>query len=364
MKKNKITAGLLSASILALSAGTTFASEVELLPPDQLHVIYEAVPISAPLHQSHFNGVRGEVKEIKELSHLEDTLFATIQVSEDQIVHMYIPKNLHVIGSDKIEVGAIITGYYDVNKPMLMIYPPQYNIEAVHVEGAADEMINIKVDLFNEDLVSADHSLKIMPSDETVIITQDGNVYEGELINRHLAVVYGISTKSLPAQTAPTKIIVLTEEEVELENEGVELIDYPDSSELIRDDIAYENHIPIMGDVSKMDYIVENNEIILPSAYIKDESTVMVPLRGIAEELGLDVKWDPATKSITVGSDINLSIGGQYTSNGAIVDLGTAPELLDGTTYVPLSFFRKVAHFNNAYVFEGQIVIDNGEKME
>jgi hypothetical protein len=41
-----------------------------------------------------------------------------------------------------------------------------------------------------------------------------------------------------------------------------------------------------------------------------------------------------------------------------------APELTGERTFVPLNFFKQVTMMNNAYVFEAQIVIDNGEVME
>jgi hypothetical protein len=48
----------------------------------------------------------------------------------------------------------------------------------------------------------------------------------------------------------------------------------------------------------------------------------------------------------------------------APIQLGTAPAIVEGKTFVPLSFFKEVTRLNNAYVFESQIVIDNGERME
>ncbi|MCC5912250.1 MAG: hypothetical protein JJT76_17685 [Clostridiaceae bacterium] len=43
--------------------------------------------------------------------------------------------------------------------------------------------------------------------------------------------------------------------------------------------------------------------------------------------------------------------------------LRTAPELVKGETFVPLNIFREVVGMNNAYEFEAQTVIDDGEIM-
>ena len=91
----------------------------------------------------------------------------------------------------------------------------------------------------------------------------------------------------------------------------------------------------------------------------------MVPLRAIGEALGYAVGWDDSTESVTIGADITLSIGrDRYTyKNRASMSLVIAPIIVEGRTFVPLAFFREVVPMNNAYVFEGLVVIDNGEKM-
>jgi hypothetical protein len=69
----------------------------------------------------------------------------------------------------------------------------------------------VKYDVFDKDLISSDKSLKLNISDKTEIISQDGKAFEGELANRKLVVLYGVSSKSIPAQTNPSKVIVLFE---------------------------------------------------------------------------------------------------------------------------------------------------------
>ena len=92
----------------------------------------------------------------------------------------------------------------------------------------------------------------------------------------------------------------------------------------------------------------------------------MVPLRAIAEALDYELKWNAADKSVQLGQGISLKIGedNYIYIRTAPIQLGTAPALVDGTAFVPLSFFKEVVRMNNAYVFEGQIVINNHEELE
>ena len=92
----------------------------------------------------------------------------------------------------------------------------------------------------------------------------------------------------------------------------------------------------------------------------------MVPLRAVAEALGYEVIWEGATQSVYLNNVISLTIGKDYYTRGrmAPIELGTAPELTDSRTYVPLSFFKQVIGMNNATYFEGVIEINNLETME
>ena len=114
--------------------------------------------------------------------------------------------NTFTLGSAP-EVGDTITGFFLMDMPMAMIYPPQYNVSVI-VNG---EFTNLHVDRFDDELVSYDGSLMLEIGDNTEIILQDGEIFDCELAHRKLVVVYDISTRSIPAQTTPSKIIVLFE---------------------------------------------------------------------------------------------------------------------------------------------------------
>jgi hypothetical protein len=121
-------------------------------------------------------------------------------------VNFVISPETYFVDHELVEVGDEVTGFYDANAPAILIYPPQY---PAIVMAKDTEYQNVTVDYFNNQLISSDGNLKlnIAPSTE-LILTNDQlfNRYPG---NRNLIVVYGPTTKSIPAQTTPYKIVVL-----------------------------------------------------------------------------------------------------------------------------------------------------------
>ncbi|MDL2273237.1 copper amine oxidase N-terminal domain-containing protein [Oscillospiraceae bacterium OttesenSCG-928-G22] len=273
----------------------------------------------------------------------EGTNFVLVKNEEGALFNFLVTPDTYMVTDKAPEAGDEFVGYYPVNRPMLMIYPPQAvpTVAAVNLGKTV-----IKVDRFDENLLSQDGDLRIVPGDKTEIVTPDGTAFEGSLENRNLVVFYSVVATSLPAQTNPEKIVVLPEPE--------------EAGGLTEEDI--QNLIETVPD---MPIVVENEKIDAPAPYATDTGTVMVPLRAVAEALGETVSWNQELKRVTIGITITLDIGSDYYTFAkmAPISLGAAPALKDCVTYVPLQFFTDVMRLNNAYVFEGQIVIDNGELM-
>lgn len=335
MKFKKLIAGVLSAAVITFSSGPALAVyQQDLVLPEEMG---EIIPIKAELDEQvriRYGSFTGIVKEIKDHHLIEGGKFISLENEAGEPANVIITEDTYILDNAEIAVGSTITAYYDATKPMIMIYPPQYSAEVVVVER---EDQSVKFDIFDENLISMDGDLKLNVSDETEIYLPDGTVYEGNLTNKKLIVVYSVIMESYPAQTTPERIIVLAEKAEDLP----------------------------LYDVSKMEIVVNNEVIEAPAAYTNDQGTVMVPLRAIAEALGYEVTWHNDTRSVTLGEDIALTIGKDSYIRGshAPVSLGTAPELKGERTFVPLSFFREVIQMNNAYTHEAQIIIDNGEKM-
>lgn len=284
--------------------------------------------------ESNYKYFTGTVEKITSLN--DGSKFLGLVDEDGKEANFVISKDTYVVNNSKIDKGSIVTGFYDGSLPMIMIYPPRYNTKIIVVE---DEGQNMKVDVFDEEMVSSDNELKLNINDDTPVVLKDGTSFYGDLANRNLVVLYGPSTRSIPAQTSPFKVIVLPEKEDE---QILEL------------------------DVSKMDIVVNSEVVKGVVAYENEKGEVMVPISAIGEALGLEVTWNDQLRTVMFGKGISLTVGKDYYTymKTVPIQLGTVPEIKDGRTYVPLNFFKEVAKMNNAYVFENQIVIDNEEKKE
>ena len=122
------------------------------------------------------------------------------------IVNFVVTPATYFVDYEMLTVGDVVIGFYDANAPVPLIYPPQY--EAI-VMARASRYQNVKVDYFNSQLVSSDGTLKLNISPFTQIILENDQAFTGNPAKRNLIVVYGATTKSIPAQTTPYKIIVM-----------------------------------------------------------------------------------------------------------------------------------------------------------
>jgi hypothetical protein len=120
-------------------------------------------------------------------------------------VNFVVEPSTYFVDHEMVAVGDRVTGYYNGNAPVPLIYPPQYRA-LIMVKENPDR--NVKVDFFNSQLVSSDGFLKLNISPYTQILIRNGQLFTSNPANRNLIVVYGPSTKSIPAQTTPYKIIV------------------------------------------------------------------------------------------------------------------------------------------------------------
>ena len=122
------------------------------------------------------------------------------------VVNFVVTPDTYFVDHVMVKVGDKVTGFYDASLPVILIYPPQYRA-IVMVKDTPYQ--NVKVDYFDSNLVSSDNMLKLIISPSTDIILQNSQAFNNIPINRNLIVIYGPSTKSIPAQTVPYTIIVM-----------------------------------------------------------------------------------------------------------------------------------------------------------
>lgn len=120
-------------------------------------------------------------------------------------VNFVVSPTTYFVDNVMVVVGDRVTGYYDANAPVPLIYPPQYRALVIAKENPNQ---NVKVDYFNSQFESSDGQLKLNISPYTPILLTNGQAFTRNPANRNLIVIYGPTTRSIPAQTTPYEIIV------------------------------------------------------------------------------------------------------------------------------------------------------------
>lgn len=91
--------------------------------------------------------------------------------------------------------------------------------------------------------------------------------------------------------------------------------------------------------------VINGREISFDQPPVMINGNVMVPMRGVFEELGADVKWKASTQTITARKDateIIIQIGSTYASvNGQARQLSAPATMVSGRTLVPLRFISE-----------------------
>lgn len=199
-----------------------------------------------------------------------------------------------LVQAKDLEKGMAVEVFFHQDTPTTMSLPPQLTPAVIVVQGK-EAHGPVFMGEFDKDLVSTDNFLKLNIGEETVIVNQKGEKLAKKDIAGNAALVfYGMSTKSIPAQTTPSKVIILAKDEV-VEEDAVE------------EDVVEE---------------------------VKE----MISLRDTAKELGYKVKWDNKDKTATITKEnqtIVIKLGSvDYTLNKSIGKFTKAPELRNGTLYV------------------------------
>lgn len=127
-------------------------------------------------------------------------------VMESNIVNIIVSGDTLIVGHTRLRPGMRIAAFYDTDLPVSAIYPPQYRAELVTPLKRGQQVM---LDYFDDQLISADGSLKLNIGPVTNIITQNGQPYTCDPENMELLVYYTTATFSMPAQTTPQKVIVM-----------------------------------------------------------------------------------------------------------------------------------------------------------
>ncbi|MBQ8301593.1 MAG: copper amine oxidase N-terminal domain-containing protein, partial [Clostridia bacterium] len=288
------------------------------------------------------------VKEVSEGTISTTTNTEDAENPENEINYVTSENTLvYTVSGEKKSVkditkDASITVFTSSYSAAPMIMPPQYKADVIIINDA-EAVSSVNVDTYvaeGETLVSVSNSLVLNMAETTKVVDKEDKETEGILENSDLIVFYSMSTRSIPPQTTPEKVVVIGE------NANVVT---PEATEAPAETTAPEATVaPTEAPV------VET--IKASTSFATENGTVMVPLREIAETLGFTVEWDGATRSVMLNSgkyslkiDENSYVAGRMMP----VELGSAPVIKNDLTFVPVEYFTQVLG-----VAEGTIVTE------
>ncbi|MCL2323029.1 MAG: hypothetical protein FWC47_13120 [Oscillospiraceae bacterium] len=126
----------------------------------------------------------------------------TVQSTSGDSKTFMINGSTYLDNNVKITKNSNVTCFYKNNKSNAS------KINALAITNAPADT-TVFLGKFDKNLVDENNVLKLLNTDKANVVTAKGKKYTGSLKNKVLLVFYTISTKSIPAQTNPTKIVVM-----------------------------------------------------------------------------------------------------------------------------------------------------------
>lgn len=372
MKKNLIAIIALTAALAASTsafADTVQISEEELNKPvstyapdamptpeiqgDIMVLNGEETDAAAPVETASYISV--DVTVVKTDSDVDGIIKTTTDVNnkddQNNTVNLKITDDTLVydnLGNKKalsdLTDGSKITVFTGSYEPTPLILPVQYTANVIIINGDKEGNVNADTYLADEEgYTNAANTLKIAAADDTKIVDKNEKEYKGDLDKNDLIVFYGVSTKSIPAQTTPTKVVVLGKNEIALKQIEAAKNATPAPTAAPETTVA-----PEVTEAPKVSYAGLVNVVIgdknVSDVYAKDNTT-MVPLREVAEAAGFTVTWDAENRAVILNDGVySLKIGENSYVKGKMMPLtlSAAPEIVNDLTYVPAEFFAEI----------------------
>lgn len=217
-----------------------------------------------------------------------------------------------------LKEGMEVTVVMNDLAPMTMSLPPQ-TTGAVAIVANGETPVFTAVDKFDDELTGK--TLKLVMDENVQILDIRGTkqALTADDIKGHKAiVVYGASTKSIPAQTTPSFIIIL--------DNGEETAETTETTETAE---------------TKTTETAETTETTETAE--TEEKAENVPLRTTLEAMGYTIEWTSNDAPIIITKDaVKAEI--KIDSNTVVMEGADAKELssnvvlVDGVTYIPADF--------------------------
>lgn len=371
MKKKVMSIFVTAALLTAATAPAIFADGIDgppVIDGTNTEVQEDIMPISddfefaAPLAMpSYISNLVDVVSVDKET--ISTAIAGTDAENQENVINYTITADTVILGMndgkvltmEDVKEGDTIRVYSNSYAPAPLILPPQYQANVIFVDDAKEISSNrfVEVDTFIENeegmLVGAGNTLALNVDDSTTIMEVKGKkiIKADELPNNDLAVIYSTSTRSIPPQTTPIAIIVLGENEMALAQIEAAKADADTTPAPTETPEVTSSPAPTPeATQAPLDYTtitsVTAGSYTAPVSYSIEKNAIIVPVRAVAEALGCTVGWDGDNMGVTV-DDVMFKIGfNSYIKSGIAQSLEAAPELLNDTTFVPVTLFSDV----------------------
>ena len=133
------------------------------------------------------------------------TLLVYIRTRYQEDYQVLISSSTYILGQKPIRQGDTIIAFYDTTAPMPLIYPPQYQAVAVVFPEQGEYAM---FDYFDRNLRNSDNTLVLNLSGTTAMQLPNGQYSLVVPGGQYLLVLYTVTTRSIPAQTTPHRIVV------------------------------------------------------------------------------------------------------------------------------------------------------------
>ena len=134
------------------------------------------------------------------------TQMMTVEDAEGGVTNFFVNGDTYVEGFEMLMEGMQVRAFYNGNLPAALIYPPQFIATAV-VPMRGDKMAALA--FFDRGLMASDQSLQLNPGPDTEVVTRNNQSFGGSPGGNVLLVLYTMTTRSIPPQTTPEKIVVM-----------------------------------------------------------------------------------------------------------------------------------------------------------
>lgn len=168
---------------------------------------------SEPPQRGKYEAIRGRIREISPFGRGADTmdscmLMIGVQTQEQGRVNFVLTPETYVVDFETLETGMEGIFWHRLDVPVPLIYPPQHQA-VVAARDRNDRSIDVAH--YDEALLNDTNTLQLNLDRSVKVRTVNNQVYQGNPGGKDLVVVYNRSTRSIPAQTTPSEIVVLCE---------------------------------------------------------------------------------------------------------------------------------------------------------